>query len=71
MVQTPKESNRTSLDNRELGTAIMRRCNQIVTMLTFLASRQGADEEMGRVSFFLKTSEFNGSVNETHSDCNC
>jgi hypothetical protein len=69
-VQTPKESNETSPGNRELGRIIMRRCNQIAVMPTFLASWQGADEEMGRVSFFLKTSEFNGSVNEMHSDCN-
>lgn len=42
-----------------------------VVMLTFLASPQVADDEMGRASFFLKTSEFNGSVIQMHSDRNC
>lgn len=42
-----------------------------VAMLTFLASPQVADDEMGRASFFLKTSEFNGSVIQMHSDRNC
>jgi len=54
-----KRAKEQALITENSGRVIMRKSNQIAVMLTFLASRQAADEEMGRIFFFLKISKFN------------